>query len=169
MALHFILDGYNLIKQTEWLADKKLEDSRNALLKFIESQRPQGSIKNKVTVVFDGQPGFARDDRKSFASVIFSCNETADDKIKHLVRGQKNRKSMVVVTNDRDIRYYVRSLGAKILKVEEFLVKASDADAGEKRQGNNKGRAGKESLKGITKTLEHKINLEFKEIWLKKK
>lgn len=169
MALHFILDGYNVIKQTALFADKKLEDGRNALLKLIENQRPQGSIKNKVTVVFDGQPGFARDNSKFFANVIFSCNETADDKIKHLVHEQKNRKSIVVVTNDREIRYYVRSLGAKILKVEEFLVKVVDFHNGKKKRGNSKGIKAKGGSKGISKTLEHKINSEFKEIWLKKK
>ena len=169
MALHFILDGYNVIKQTALFADKKLEDGRNALLKLIESQKPQGSIKNKVTVVFDGQPGFVGDTGKFFADVIFSCNETADDKIKHLVHEQKNRKSIVVVTNDRGIRYYVRSLGAKILKVEEFLVKVFDSHSGKKKHGNSREIKVKGSSKGISKTLEHKINSEFKKIWLKKK
>lgn len=169
MALHFILDGYNVIKQTPVLADKKLEEGRNALLRLIENQKPQGSSNNKVTVVFDGQSGFVEDQRKSFANVIFTCNETADEKIKHLVSGQKNRKSLVVVTNDRDVRYYVRSLGAKILKVEEFLAKVRVVSKEKTQHMKRRVNLVSKSKREVPKTLEFKINAELQKIWLKKK
>ena len=55
------------------------------------------------------------------------------------------------------------------MKVEEFLVKVVDFNGGKKKQGNSRGIAVKGGLKGISKTLEYKINSELKEIWLKKK
>ena len=57
MSLHYLLDGYNIIKQSPRLGPKRLEDGRAGLIAFIEMRQPQGSRNNMVTVVFDGQPG----------------------------------------------------------------------------------------------------------------
>ena len=94
--------------------------------------------------------------------IIFSQGESADDKIKKIVAQAKNKKSMIVVTDDRDIQYAVRALGAKTSGVKAFLL-----------QGNGPGqsRPGKDSSavseKVISKRDESKITSEMKEIWLK--
>ena len=121
MSLHYVIDGYNLIKQTPRLTKKRLKDSRVGLVRFIKEKRPQGSKKNLVTIVFDGAPDMPVRSSGTDIKVIFTKNESADDWIKRSVENTKNPKQIVVVSNDKQIRFYVRSLGAKILSVEEFI------------------------------------------------
>ena len=54
MSLHYLLDGYNVIHQMPDLNRPALEDQRRALVHFLETRRPQGSSRNRVTIVFDG-------------------------------------------------------------------------------------------------------------------
>ena len=48
MSLHYLLDGYNIVKQVIYLMKPKLKDSREALFRFIEVQQPQGSKKIRL-------------------------------------------------------------------------------------------------------------------------
>lgn len=166
MSVHYILDGYNIISSVSSLAGSKLETSRDNLLKFLQTTRPQGSENNAVTVVFDGQP-----DMGGLAPTIegirvtFSSHDSADDEIKRLVDDADNRKNMVVVTDDREIQYYVRALGAKVLSVHEFFEKARPSAVSKQTKTDKPIASGK----NISKTVEHKINVEFEEFWLKRK
>jgi len=165
MSVHFILDGYNIIRQIPQFNDRKLEKERENLILFLETQRPQGSANNPVTVVFDGQPGVGGARVASLINVIFSCGGSADDTIKDMVAQSEQRKATVVVTDDRQVRYYVRALGAKVLAVKEFFVKGANVPG---RSGTGSEHAGSEH-KGISKSLEYQINQEMKGIWLDKK
>ena len=98
MSLIYLLDGYNIIKRIPRLAQEKLEDSRASLIHFIEINRPQGSLNNTVTIVFDGQPGMIGQSGSEMVRVVFSRGESADDCIKKMVLSSKNSKRMVVVT-----------------------------------------------------------------------
>ena len=158
------------------LVQKKLEDRREGLIAFIERYQPQGSWKNSVTIVFDGKsdvyslPSGARWGVK----VIFSRDETADEKIKCLVQQSQTKKSIVVVTDDRDIKYHVRALGAIPMSVKDFLAKMAEPAY---RTGRPKSMAVESKTKDkvpaetkrISKTLEQKITNEMAEIWLGKK
>lgn len=93
-------------------------------------------------------------------------HQSADEKIREIVERSSQKKSIVVVTNDRAIQYAVRALGAQVNSVEEFLsrmrpfqgkVKAKRIDQREKA-----------SAKNISTTLEFKITAELANIWLKK-
>ena len=121
MSVHYVLDGYNIIQQTPSLAVESLRTGRESLIQFIEIHKPQGSLKNPVTIVFDGQAGIGTPREVSAVKVVFACGESADEKIKRMVGMAGNKKNMVVVTDDREIRYHVRALGAKVLWVGEFL------------------------------------------------
>lgn len=166
MALHFILDGYNLIKQTDFLADQKLEAGREGLIHLLESQRPQGSLNNKVTIVFDGQSSvFGTQDRAGIR-IIFTAGHSADEEIKNLVGHLANKKNIVVVTNDKQIQYYIRAVGAKICSVQDFLKKANlskDEGKTEKKKAHLKP-----NIKEIPHSTVQKINLELKKLWLDK-
>lgn len=123
MSLHFIIDGYNLIKQTPGLNKSSLELSRASLIQFIKASRPQGSHNNRVTVVFDSQsndsmswPAY----QDSGVRIIFSQGMSADEKIKELVESAPDPKNIVVVTNDRDIQSCARSFRARVKTVQEF-------------------------------------------------
>src|SRR3989338_7411471 len=111
MSLWYILDGYNIVKQVPALNLKKLRGGRESLVSLIEIYRPQGSMKNAVTIVFDGQEGISHQGKSSFVKVVFSQNESADEKIKNLIAACKRKKETIVVTDDRALQFSVRGLG----------------------------------------------------------
>lgn len=122
--VHYIIDGYNIVKQLPQFIGKKLKEGRDYLIKFLKEKRPQGSIKNKVTVVFDGHSDIfsPRENLKNYnIEIIFTRDEIADDKIKKLVKKSQNPRDIVVVTDDKDLRHSVSLLGAGVLYVREFM------------------------------------------------
>ena len=166
MALHYLLDGYNIIQQVPELAKQRWEDGRAGLIKTIEIESPQGSVNNSVTIFFDGRPGRVDTPSTSRVKVIFTDGQSADDRIKAMVAEAPQKKICVVVTDDREIRYYVRALGAKILKVSEFLSQTKSHQ--DKRYAAAQSRADEEPAKFIPKTVEVKITAELEQIWLNK-
>lgn len=147
-------------------AQANLEGQRNHLTNMIQVHRPQGSLSNKITVIFDGQADISHAQTSS-VKTIFSHNESADDAIKKMVINSSNPKNIVVVTDDRDIQYSVRAQGAQVLPVTQFLSKLSPS--AERNRTKKRKIKSTDTSKHISKHLEHKINSEFSEIWLKKK
>lgn len=88
--------------------------------------------------------------------MIFSQGESADDKIKMMVECSKDPKSVVVVTNDRDIQDFSRKCRAQVKTVEGFLAKFNAPCP--------KGSAD-DKIIGPAKASE--INEEMKKLWLK--
>lgn len=132
----------------------KLEDQRMGLIRYIEAQAPQGN--NPVTIVFDGQVDVSSPPVRSAAvKVIYSKGESADDKIKKIVKASSRVKSIVVVTDDRDIQYAVRASGASVVSVGAFLKK--------------KSLSGGAKSEKIDRHTASEITAEFEDIWLKKK
>ena len=136
--------------------DLPLEEGRHGLLRWISEARPQGSVNNQVTVVFDGQEG--SDMPQGEIRVIFSDGCSADDKIKRMVEEDDDRKNCVIVSDDKDIFLYVRSLGARVLSVRAFTSKPGGPHA---RQGSGG--------KYISLSRQEQINKELSRIWLKDK
>ena len=162
MAVHYILDGYNVLKKTAPLADIKLEDGRAELIRLIESLSPQGSLNNKVTVVFDGRPGMSPALEAQEVKVVFTYEESADERIKRMVQDSEAPRALIVVTDDREIRYYVKSLGAGVMDSGAFLARIIP------RRG--KAAAVPDSdKKPINEKLEDQVNQELRALWLKKK
>ena len=145
---------------------QKVEDERANLVRHIEWNRPQGSAANQVTVIFDG---YGNADGRSISStvkVIYSQDRSADDKIKSMVSSAANKKTIIVVTNDREIQYAVRAEGAKVCRVDEFLGKMGTVKGTQKSKPVKKD---KEGPKNISYVMEHGITSEFENIWVKKK
>ena len=161
--LHYILDGYNIIYQIPQLTKGNLEEQRRGLISYIENKSPQGSRKNIVSVVFDGQADIWSYKESSLVNVIFSKDGSADDEIRKIVDNSSFKKNTVVVTNDREIQYAVRASGASAISVQDFfrLEKAREGAP------SNTGRS-PSAPKNISNTAEFSINQELKKIWLKK-
>lgn len=160
MSLHFILDGYNIIKRSDFLATQVLKDGRRDLVRFISEKKPCGSSNNKVTVVFDGAEDldFPRQrDNKGIEVIFTSNNANADERIKKIVKESRNPKRIVVVSDDREIQFTIRSYGAQIMTVAEFIQK-----------GNPSLKIPQNPPK-IELTYQEiaKINRELKQVWLK--
>lgn len=156
--MHYIIDGYNVIKKTLFLDHRKLRHARDALLKFIDICRPQGSHNNKITVVFDGRDGFFNFKHSCESNVIFTKNESADDCIKSLVDKATNSKTIRIVSDDKDIIFYCRCRGADIISVRDFIEK------GCRKLNESKNKA--EDFSELSINERKKINEELRKVWL---
>ena len=160
MSLLYIIDGYNIINHPQFSrTHKKIKNPQAALLESIRIKRLFGSSKNKITIVFDGYPvsGGLRYEGNNL-SVIFSRKISADDEIKRMVEESSSRKNIVVISNDKEIRFIVKSLGAQCIGIEEFI--------GSKEK--TRVLPEKDLLKPeLTYSQIHKINEELSKIWLK--
>ena len=160
MSLQYIIDGCNITHQPNFIKKipKKTSDSRVALVEFIRIRRPCGSENNKVWLVFDGYPDLALDNLdKSNLNIIFSRNQSADERIKKLLELSDNPKNVIVVSDDKEIIFFARDCRARTISVEEFI-----RDKSETKRGNLISDEAK-----VTFSAMHKINEELKKLWLK--
>ena len=127
-------------------------------------ERPQGSVRNQVTVVFDGNSAYFGNMTGGDVRVVFSDGQDADQCIKAIVEDSADQKKIVVVSDDKGIILYVRALGAKVLSVREF--------AGNLFRQTRRASTSKKSLQALpTKNIPlvqmDKINKELEKLWVK--
>jgi predicted RNA-binding protein with PIN domain len=162
--VHFILDGYNIIKSSHarGLADGTLEAQRNRLIALIRDRRPQGSNRNTVTVVFDGKGALDSwvDTYSTYhvgaIEVIFSEGASADDTIEKLI-AERSGGETVVVTDDKGLRRRLGGTGARSMAVTDFLQRLAAP--------GRKNTAGEDPAD--TGDLAPEIDEEFRKRWLK--
>lgn len=163
MSLQYIIDGYNVIRHSSFSFPKKIKDERLALIEFIRANRLCGSPKNKIIIVFDGNPNVSGQDKIiSGVNVVFTKKETADDYIKRLIESETNPKNTVVVSDDKEIKFFVKSVGGLSMGVEEFI--------NHKEKLNQARRKDAEALAlkpELNYSQIYKINQELKKVWLK--
>jgi len=162
--VHYIVDGYNVINSSDKFSASTLEGRRNKLIEFISHNRPHGSIRNSVTVVFDCKSknpydcGSYNKSHIDGIEIIFSDGVMlADDIIAEIVDNDKNPYEITVVTNDKGIRRRTAPSGAKHESVEMFLSKGS-------KQKNMK-----RAQEAVDSGVKDDINEEFEKLWLKKR
>lgn len=123
MALHIIVDGYNLIRQSAYLSDIEDQDiqlGREALIDQLAAyKRVRG---HAVTVVFDGTRSSHYSREKSYAKgieVIYSRRgELADTVIKNMA--ERERQRALVVSSDRAVVAFCAARGSATLSSPEF-------------------------------------------------
>ena len=164
MSVHYIIDGYNLVRHKALEGGARGTDERRALVRCIIERRLCGSLNNKATVVFDGFPpqglifpGSAQVD------VLFSREETADEKIKQLLESVEHPRSVLVVSNDNQVRFAARSAGARVLKVEEFAAGAKKFAAAAAGKRHNQSSTKDQISQGAMLA----INKELRSLWFK--
>jgi uncharacterized protein len=121
--MHIIIDGYNLIRQSDTLRRSEkssLEEGRKALIRFIMPYRQAKA--HRITIVFDGwQSGAYREerDRQGGMDIIYSRRgEKADDVIKRIAEAAG--EEIMVVTSDRDIASFVERRGGTAIASRAF-------------------------------------------------
>ncbi|MEA3427967.1 MAG: NYN domain-containing protein [Thermodesulfobacteriota bacterium] len=130
MSIHIIIDGYNLIRQSNRLSviDRRdIQSGREALIDTLAEYR---KIKqHKITVVFDGTnaPSFSRRAEKlNGVKKIFSRKgELADTVIKRMAL--REREKALIVSSDLDIVNYAESHGSATISSPEFEEKVTMA------------------------------------------
>jgi predicted RNA-binding protein with PIN domain len=130
--MHWLIDGYNLIRRDPALASREaesLEAGRVALCRLL-AQAARGSG-DRFTVVFDGSGAGGRGSGAAGVSVVFSsARETADRVLARLAVG-----GGAVVSNDREVRRAATRAGAIAIRADEFLGRMRVAVAGETSRG----------------------------------
>lgn len=88
--------------------------------------------------------------------VVFSRSESADRRIKKLIELIPNPKNVIVVSDDKEVKFFAKSCRASTESVEDFL-------SAQKKLARKVARAPEAE---ISYTQMHKINEELKKIWL---
>jgi len=121
--VHIIVDGYNLIRQSDTLRGyerQSLEAGRKALIRNLaQYKRLRG---HRITVVFDGWLGGSPREERDLAGgveIIYSrLGEKADEVIKRLVAAAG--EEILVVTSDREIAAFAARRGKSSVDSPEF-------------------------------------------------
>jgi predicted RNA-binding protein with PIN domain len=127
LALHIIVDGYNLIGSEKGLTGN-LEKRRAQLIDQLRLYHEEKGY--TVTVVFDGWRSgwmYEVEEQAGGISVIFSKRgEKADNVIRRLA--QELGSQAVVVSSDREVRTSVEASGATAIYAGEFSAKLRELD-----------------------------------------
>lgn len=147
--MSYLVDGNNVMGQrVGWHRDKP--GARRRLLGDLA--RYARAARVSVEVVFDGAPDEHFPDGADFGGVrVFYAarGSDADTRIKQLVEDSRERRTLKVVTSDRDLASYVRRCGAAVIRSGEFRRRLDAAAAGGAEAPEHEGRAGvKESELG---------------------
>ena len=131
----YIIDGNNLIGKLPSLKMSQIKDkqgSREKLAYMIDNYFSQKNA--KVYLHFDGHP--KEPIIINNASIIYSENLSADDKIKNQVGKSKNPRNIIVVTSDNSLAEYSRVCSSTVIKCEEFtkdILHQKDSDEEKRR------------------------------------
>jgi len=162
--MHIIVDGYNLIRQSDVLRGyerQSLEAGRKALIRSLaQYKRVRG---HRITVVFDGWEGGSPQeerDRTGGMDIVYSrLGEKADEVIKRLVAG--GSEEILVVTSDREIAAYAARRGKGSISSPEFAARldritaapAPEADIPAETEEDERDRADAAKKKGPARRL----------------
>ncbi|HEX8720505.1 MAG TPA: NYN domain-containing protein [Pyrinomonadaceae bacterium] len=130
--MSYLIDGNNVMAQrVGWHRDKP-GARRRLLSELARFARAAGAT---VEAVFDGAPDEFFPDGSYFMGVrVFYAGRgsDADTRIKGLVEGSRERRTLKVVTSDRALADYVRRCGAQVVRSGEFRrrLDALSADPG---------------------------------------
>jgi predicted RNA-binding protein with PIN domain len=151
--LWYIIDGWNVIHKVQKL--RGAHSPCEELMHYIRKHKLTGSINNRVTAIFDGRFDLPLEALGGGPfHIVFSGEKSADDVIKDKVARYKNKKQVVVVTDDREIRHSVKLRGVRCLSVKEFISK-------------KKKKASPQEEKTIDYKTRTDITEELKKIWLR--
>jgi predicted RNA-binding protein with PIN domain len=134
---HFIIDGNNLIGKIaslHKLQQKDKQSSREKLAFILESYF-QGKPNNKVSLHYDGFEG--QSIRLQRIRIIYSGKRTADDEIKSQIEQEKNRRTIIVISSDRNLKDFASVCGCDCMSCEDFakdIMNRSPEDEEKQRQ-----------------------------------
>jgi len=119
MALHYLIDGYNLLYALPDIPPGPWPEKREIFLKLLETSQPQG--RNKMTVIFDNRQGDGGKEMRGPVEIVYTSGETADDWLTAYVRKVTNPRMCIVVTDDQGLRRMIRGTGARSMATQDFL------------------------------------------------
>ncbi len=154
--MKYLIDGYNVIHQMAQLRTKRLRSQREEFIRFLETAQMTNRRFKDLTVIFDGQSDVSAPRMHSAIKITFSRGGCADKKIKEIVESSNFARDIAVVSDDREVRSYIGSLGAKKVSVKEFLKTVCSS-------------FGRRDVFKLDETEAKKINRELERVWLERK
>jgi predicted RNA-binding protein with PIN domain len=115
----YLIDGNNLLGS--WGGPKSDDDRRGEVVRRIAAFCRARNV--KATVVFDGGPLRADMASQELGNVSLRVppqGEDADTVIRDLVERAARPKELIVVTSDKALYSYVKTLGATVLRAHEW-------------------------------------------------
>jgi predicted RNA-binding protein with PIN domain len=147
VALHIIIDGYNLIHHLnrQRSPSPDLQSLRQGLIEVLSVYKKKKH--HRITVVFDGTNApviWQHRDRIKGIDVKFSSNgESADTVIKRMAA--RERQKILVVSSDREILDFATSSGAATISSPHFFEKLIIATADPIKSFNSGNKGSKSS------------------------
>lgn len=158
--MKLLIDGYNLIPaipELGRLLRQDLEAGREGLLDRLRAYRRTVRGPFSITVAFDGKGGAGGGAPNGVGiRVLFSRNETADDLILRLLRGEM--RGAVLVTSDRALAAAAQGSASAVIRSGEFAGRLEQAQwlDGEKPEEEAPARALTTKKKGNPRKLPKK-------------
>lgn len=146
--LIYLIDGNNLYYTIPKVCDSPVP--RRALIDYIRISRLAGSSRNHVVIVFDGYESSEVFGENEY-EILYGKDRSADDVIKDKVSRARNKKQIVVVSDDHSVVDFARAEGAQVLKTAEFLKQGRKKTA---KKEDEDEKADEEGGAKITKELE---------------
>lgn len=170
MSIHLIIDGYNLIRQSNRLSLLDLQELQLGREALIDALVKYKKIKrHKITVVFDGTDSSLvvpfRDNIKGIRVKFSHQGESADTVIKKMIK--REREKAMIVSSDRDIINHAVSYGSatisspafedKMMMAEYMDIKGLDKDELPIRTSSTKKKGPSKRLSKRDRRSEKKI------------
>lgn len=126
----YIIDGNNLIGKIKLLSNLQKKDkqaSREKLAHLVD--RYFANKKIEVILNFDG---FANQKISvSKVRLVYSDKISADDKIKKQIEAEKNKRNIIVISSDNNVREFAKVCGCEVISSEDFgkeITKSQNVD-----------------------------------------
>jgi len=113
---HFIIDGNNLIGKIPSIKSKDKNAEREKLAYILE--RYFFNKKVKVSLHFDGHKNLPI--KVSGIKIFYSENQTADDLIKNEIERTSNRKNIILVSSDNNLKEFARVCSCEVKSSDDF-------------------------------------------------
>jgi len=131
----YIIDGNNLIGKIKPLSDVQKKDkqaSREKLAHLVDRY-----FTNKQVEVILNFDGFANQKiNTSKLKLFYSDNRSADEKIKKQIETETNKRNIIVISSDNNVREFAKVCGCEVILSEDFgkeITKSQNADDEESR------------------------------------
>ena len=126
--INYIIDGNNLIGKISSLMNLQKKDkqaSREKLVFLLDRYFLKKKV--NITLHFDGFPNIAINSSK--LKIVYSENQTADEKIKKQISESKSARNITLITSDTNLAQFAKVCSCKIISSEELAGEISKSNS----------------------------------------
>ncbi len=130
MITTLIVDGYNIIHaipELERACDRSLEHARLALEELLRVYQRSARSIERIYVIYDskGPLGYQMEDHGLVKKIFVHAKQNADGEIVALLKNATSPARIAVLSEDNFVINHTRTMGARLLPLEEFIRKVS--------------------------------------------